>query len=411
MRRIMPEKATLDPPSARLLTLDKKLQVRRSERTFVIDIHATSEDAIKAARIANAFCRNLHGRAGPGPRRHPPAGRRARSPPASTSCAKACARRGEVQAFKDRNNIVDVGGKLVGDEQLTQAASLQSQAKARVAEAKANTTRVASFVVSKRRGRLRAARRSHPTPSPRCGPSSARPSRRETELATTLAGQHPALIAAQSQVRDARRQIADEHTRISQAAKAEYDRAPRHRAGHQPRFETLKKETQTPAARPCACCANWSARSRPAAPVYQAFPAAGPRDGRAGERQPDQCPDHFRSHPAGVRSNVSRKLIVMAGILIGLAAALAAALARGILLAMHPQPASAAGPASRRCSGGRVSPRRSAGQGMQPSCRMRSPEANTPAPAAGAAPRARALPRRFGPSRPPADLAAALARR
>ncbi|MGL4975152.1 MAG: hypothetical protein ACRC56_07645, partial [Bosea sp. (in: a-proteobacteria)] len=47
---------------------------------------------------------------------------------------------------------------------------------------------------------------------------------KEADLLASLGARHPLLTAAQQQVRDARRQISEELTRISQAARAEYDR-------------------------------------------------------------------------------------------------------------------------------------------------------------------------------------------
>ncbi len=343
MRRIFPQKATLDPIVGALITLDKKLMVRRSERTFVIDIHATSEDPIKAARIANAFAETYVDEQG---RVRSEVARKAQgSLTARLDELRESVRRAEekVQAFKDRNNIVDVGGKLVGDEQLTQAASLQSQAKARVAEAKAKFDQSRLVRVSSvEAGSVPEAVASNTITAMRAQLGAALA--RETELSTTLAGQHPALIAAQSQVRDARRQIADELTRISQAAKAEYDRARATEQAINQRFETLKKETQT-ASGATVQLRELEREVEASRAVYQAFLLRARETGEQASVNTTNVRIISEAIPPVFRSNVSRKLIILGGIMAGLAAALAAALARGIFLNLRPLPAGARGPA------------------------------------------------------------------
>jgi uncharacterized protein involved in exopolysaccharide biosynthesis len=343
IRRILPKKDHLDPMVGALLTLDKKLQVRRSERTFVIDIHATSEDAIKAARIANAFAETYVDEQG---RVRSDIARKAQGAlTARLDELRDSVRRAEekVQAFKDRNNIVDIGGKLVGDEQLTQAASLQSQAKARVAEAKAKYDQSRLVRVSSvEAGAVPEAVASNTITAMRAQLGAALA--RETELSTTLAGQHPALVAAQSQVRDARRQIADELTRISQAAKAEYDRARATELAINQRFETLKKETQT-ASGATVQLRELEREVEASRAVYQAFLLRARETGEQASVNTSNVRIISEAIPPVFRSNVSRKLIIIGGIMAGLAAALAAALARGVLLGLSPPPATARGPA------------------------------------------------------------------
>jgi hypothetical protein len=68
---------------------------------------------------------------------------------------------------------------------------------------------------------------------------------READAQTLYGPQHPLFISAQAQVRDARRQIADELARIVQAGRAELDRARSAEQSLSQSVERLKRETLT----------------------------------------------------------------------------------------------------------------------------------------------------------------------
>lgn len=207
-----------------LAALDKLVTVRRGERTFVIDISVTSREAEKAARIANALAAAyLDDQASV----RADAAQRATT--ALTSRLEELRNRLRVaedkaERYKEANGIVGVGGKSIGEEQLalnnaqlvalrikvTEARAKYDEttaARAAAIEAGAVPEAVASNTMTALRSQLGAALN------------------KEADLLASLGARHPALAAAQAQTRDARRQIADELSRISRAAKVELDRA------------------------------------------------------------------------------------------------------------------------------------------------------------------------------------------
>lgn len=217
-----------EPPRDGLLyalaALDKQVTVRRGERTFVIDIAVTSREATKAARIANGLA-NAYLEDQTSVR----ADAAQRATGALTGRLEELRNRLRIaeekaEKYKEANGIVGVGGKSIGEEQLalnnaqlvalrtkvTEAKAKYDQtraARASAIEAGAIPEAVASNTMTALRSQLGAALN------------------KEADLLASLGARHPALGAAQAQVRDARRQIADELARIAQAAKVEYDRA------------------------------------------------------------------------------------------------------------------------------------------------------------------------------------------
>lgn len=111
-----------EPPRDGLLyalaALDKQVAVRRGERTFVIDIAVTSREATKSARIANALANAyLDDQASV----RADAAQRATG--ALTGRLEELRNRLRVaeekaERYKEANNIVGVGGKSIGEEQL-----------------------------------------------------------------------------------------------------------------------------------------------------------------------------------------------------------------------------------------------------------------------------------------------------
>jgi uncharacterized protein involved in exopolysaccharide biosynthesis/Mrp family chromosome partitioning ATPase len=208
-----------------LAALEKNVSVRRGEGSFVVDITVTAHEPAKAARIANALANAyLEDQAS------------IRADTAKRAAAALAGRLEElrnrlrtaedkVQKYKEANRIIGVGGgKTMNEEQLGLNNAQLAALRMRVAEARAKydqtlATRpssieagaipdvVASNTMTDLRAQLAAALA------------------READLLRSLGARHPALTAAQSQLRDARRQITDELARISRSAKAEYDRA------------------------------------------------------------------------------------------------------------------------------------------------------------------------------------------
>jgi uncharacterized protein involved in exopolysaccharide biosynthesis/Mrp family chromosome partitioning ATPase len=207
-----------------LAALDKQVAVRRGERTFVIDISVTSREATKAARIANALANAyLDDQAS------------VRADAAQRATGALTGRLEELrnrlriaeekaEKYKEANNIVGVGGKSIGEEQLALNNAQLVALRTKVTEAKAKYDQtLAARASAIEAGAIPEAVASNTMTALRSQLGAALS--KEADLLASLGSRHPALGAAQAQVRDARRQIADELSRIARAARAEYDRA------------------------------------------------------------------------------------------------------------------------------------------------------------------------------------------
>ena len=208
-----------------LAALDKNVAVRRGERTFVIDISVTSREAAKAARIANALAAAyLDDQASV----RADAAQRATS--ALTGRLEELRNRLRIaeekaEKYKEANSIVGVGGgKSITDDQLALNNAQLVALRTRVTEAKAKYDQtLATRASSIEAGAIPEAVASNTMTALRAQLGAALS--KEADLLASLGARHPALSAAQAQVRDARRQITEELSRIARSAKVEYDRA------------------------------------------------------------------------------------------------------------------------------------------------------------------------------------------
>jgi uncharacterized protein involved in exopolysaccharide biosynthesis/Mrp family chromosome partitioning ATPase len=207
-----------------LAALDRTVSVRRGERTFVIDISATAQDPDKAAKIANALAEAYL--------EDQTAVRAEAAQRATTALTgrleelRNRLRTAEEKAekYKEANNIVGVGGRSLSEEQLSLNNAQLVAARTRATEAKAKYDQItATRAANIEAGAIPEAVASNTMTALRAQLGAALA--READLVSSLGARHPALASSQSQVRDARRQIADELSRIARAAKAEYDRA------------------------------------------------------------------------------------------------------------------------------------------------------------------------------------------
>jgi uncharacterized protein involved in exopolysaccharide biosynthesis/Mrp family chromosome partitioning ATPase len=231
-----------DPVVMALEAMDRRVWVKRNERTFVIDIGVATQDPKKSARIANAlaaayFKDQLEVRSDATKR-------------ASTSLTSRLSElrdrlrdsEEKVQQFKTANDIASVGNRSVNEEQMTQASALLAGTRNRVADSKARFDQLSQLSPTRlESGSLPEAVSSNTVTALRAQLGAALA--REAELVTLLGPSHPQMISARSQVRDARRQIAEELARIVQAAKLDYERAIAAEKSLVQRFGDLKKDS------------------------------------------------------------------------------------------------------------------------------------------------------------------------
>jgi polysaccharide biosynthesis transport protein len=209
---------------AALNELQKHVQVKRSERTYVVDVSVTSEDPAKAARIANAIAQTYLTEQ-----------TEVRSNAARQISQSLTGRLKELQgrvrdaeqkveAYKASHNIVGANGELVNEQQLTNLNTQLSLARARTSEAKARLDQVESVLHSKTPiGAFPEAVQSQTISMLRS--QYAEIMRRDAEQKSSLGERHPAVIEIEAQGARLQKLIEDEVNRIAQSDSAEYERA------------------------------------------------------------------------------------------------------------------------------------------------------------------------------------------
>jgi polysaccharide biosynthesis transport protein len=209
---------------AALNELQKRVQVKRSERTYVVDVSVTSEDPAKAARLANAIAQTYlteQTEVRSNAARQISQALTARLKELQTRVRDAEQR---VEAYKASHNIVGANGELVNEQQLTGLNSQLSLARARTSEAKARLDQVESVLHAKTPiGAFPEAVQSQTITMLRS--QYAEIMRRDAEQKSSLGERHPAVIEIEAQGARLQKLIEDEVNRIAASDSAEYERA------------------------------------------------------------------------------------------------------------------------------------------------------------------------------------------
>src|SRR5580700_9508135 len=212
---------------ARVIASDnvqRRVQVKRSERTYVVDISVTSEDPEKAARLANAIAQTYL--AEQTEVRSNAARQISQSLTARLKELQTRVRDAEqsVEAYKASHNIVGANGELVNEQQLSSLNAQLSAARARTSEAKARLDQVESVLHSKTPiGAFPEAVQSQTITMLRS--QYAEIMRRDAEQKSSLGERHPAVIEIEAQGARLQKLIEDEVNRIAASDRAEYERA------------------------------------------------------------------------------------------------------------------------------------------------------------------------------------------
>ncbi|GAU82005.1 Wzz/FepE/Etk N-terminal domain-containing protein [Bosea sp. BIWAKO-01] len=321
-----------------LAALDKNVTVRRGERTFVIDISVTSRDPEKAARIANALATAyLDDQAS------------VRAEAAQRATGALTGRLEELrnrlriaeekaEKYKEANSLVGAGGKSLGEEQLALNNAQLVALRTRVSEAKAKYDQtLATRASSIEAGAIPEAVASNTMTALRSQLGAALS--KEADLLASLGSRHPALAAAQAQVRDARRQINEELARIARAAKIEYDRAVDAERQIARRVEELTRQ-QYSAGRASVQLRELEREIESSRAVYDAFLRRARETGEQSGIDTTNARVISMAMPALEKSGVSRRTVVMLGGIagggLGAIAALGLALLGGSLPAPPP---------------------------------------------------------------------------
>ena len=229
---------------AALNALKRAVQVKRAERTYVVDVSVTSRDPAKAARIANAIAQAYL--AEQTDVRSDAARQISQSLSARLTELKDRVRQAEdrVETYKAHNNILGASGQLVNEQQLSELNNQLGMARARTAAAKARLDQIEHVRIPKEEiGAFPEAVQSQTITALRT--QYAEIMRREAEQMTSLGARHPAVIEIQAQAERLRHMIEDEVHRIALSARSEYESARANEAALAANLERLKGNAVT----------------------------------------------------------------------------------------------------------------------------------------------------------------------
>jgi succinoglycan biosynthesis transport protein ExoP len=222
-----------------LNALKRAIQVKRAERTYIVDVSVTAREPVKAARIANAIAQAYL--AEQTDVRSDAARQISQSLSARLNELKERVRQAEdrVEAYKAQNNILGAGGQLVNEQQLSELNNQLGMARARTAAAKARLDQVEHVHVSQEDvGSFPEAVQSQTIAALRT--QYAEIMRREAEQMTSLGARHPAVIEIQAQAERLRHLIENEVHRIALSARSDYESARANEATLAGNLEKLK---------------------------------------------------------------------------------------------------------------------------------------------------------------------------
>jgi uncharacterized protein involved in exopolysaccharide biosynthesis/Mrp family chromosome partitioning ATPase len=231
--------ASGDSSLSALNALKRDIQVKRAERTYVVDISVTTHDPAKSARIANAMAQAYL--AEQTEVRSDAARQISQSLSARLNELKERVRQAEdrVETYKAKNNILGAGGQLVNEQQLSELNNQLGLARARTAAAKARLDQVGHLHVSQEDiGSFPEAVQSPTIAALRT--QYAEIMRREAEQMISLGPRHPAVIEIQAQAERLRHVIDNEVHRIALSARSEYESARANEATLASNLEKLK---------------------------------------------------------------------------------------------------------------------------------------------------------------------------
>jgi polysaccharide biosynthesis transport protein len=232
--------ADTDPKSQALAALAQHVVVKRAQKTYVVEIEASSSQPVKAARLTQAIVdAYLEDQT------------TAKAEDAKRANALIDGRLGElreqvrkaetrVDEFRKTNSILTSEGGTVGEQQLTKLNTELITARSQAAEAKARADEVTAAAKTgnpdvitdpAKQGLVQRLREQQATVA-----------RREASLASQLMPKHPVLVDIRSQLTEIKTQIANELKRVAATAKAEYQIAENREKELTKTLETAKSE-------------------------------------------------------------------------------------------------------------------------------------------------------------------------
>ncbi len=219
--------ASLSPSSEKATALDalrEHVNVKRTDRTFIVDIEVTSREPAKAALLANAIAdaylkESKDSQAAAARRATTDLSGRLKELQERLRTAE-----NDLAVYKSNNNFVGTQDTQVSDQQLSSGTQRLANAQAATLDALAKYNQIeASRKTAGDSGAIPEALQSPTIASLRAQYADAR--RRQAELLSELGPLHPALRMIGKQVEDALRNINEEVDRFAQSAKNDLTRA------------------------------------------------------------------------------------------------------------------------------------------------------------------------------------------
>jgi uncharacterized protein involved in exopolysaccharide biosynthesis/Mrp family chromosome partitioning ATPase len=233
---------TQSEQTAALDALNRHITVKKSERSFIVDIDVWSRDAAKAAMLANALAQAYLTES-----RNSQATAARRATTDLSGRLKELKGRlrnaeNEVAVYKAQNNFVGTQDTLISDQQLSAGNQRLAAARAATLDAQARYDQIeASRRAAADSGAIPEALQSPTIANLRAQYAEAR--KRYAELSGELGPLHPALRQMQQQVDDLRRTINVEVDRFSTSAKNDLTRARDYEASLNKALDAQKRQS------------------------------------------------------------------------------------------------------------------------------------------------------------------------
>lgn len=227
---------------AALETLIRHINVKKTDRTFIVDIDVWSNDPAKAAMLANAISRAYLAES-----------KKSQASAARRATSDLSGRLKELQerlrnaentlaTYKAQNNFVGTQDSMISDQQLSASNQRLAAARALALDAQAKYDQIeASRRASTDAGAIPEALQSPTIANLRAQYAEAR--KRQAELTSELGPRHPALRQVEQQVNDLKRNISEEIDRFAQSARNDLTRARDYESSLNKALEAQKRQS------------------------------------------------------------------------------------------------------------------------------------------------------------------------
>jgi uncharacterized protein involved in exopolysaccharide biosynthesis/Mrp family chromosome partitioning ATPase len=225
-----------------LEALNRHINVKKTDRTFIVDIDVWSHDPVKAAMLANAISNAYLAES-----------KNSQATAARRATSDLSGRLRELQErlrtaenalaiYKAQNNFVGTQDTLISDQQLSASNQRLAAARALTLDAQAKYDQIeASRRASTDAGAISEALQSPTIANLRAQYAEAR--KRFAELTSELGPLHPSLRQMEKQVEDLRRTVSEEVERFAQSAKNDLTRARDYEGSLNKALEAQKRQS------------------------------------------------------------------------------------------------------------------------------------------------------------------------